>query len=101
MENFTKENKYIRAKERVEIIKKFYSNLLSYIVFICFLAGLNYYTNQWRSPWFLWAAFGWGIGIIFHAVKAFNWVPFMNKSWEDRKIKEFMDEENNTNDQWK
>ena len=101
MDNFNKESKYMRAKERVEIIKKFYSNLLSYIVFICFLAGLNYYTNQWRSPWFLWAAFGWGIGIIFHAVKAFNWVPFMNKDWENRKIKEFMDEENNTNNQWK
>jgi len=101
MDNFNKESKYIRAKERVAILKKFYSNLLSYIVFISFLAGLNYYTNQWRSPWFLWAAFGWGIGLIFHAVKAFNWVPFMNKDWEDRKIKEFMDEENNTNNQWK
>lgn len=101
MENLDKESKYLRAKERVEIIKKFYSNLMSYIIFIGFLAGLNYYTNQWNRPWFLWAAFGWGIGIIFHAIKAFNWVPFMNRDWEDRKIKEFMneDEQNSTN-QW-
>jgi len=102
MEDYNKENKYLRAKERVYIIKKFYSNLLSYIVFIVLLAGLNYYSNQWRNPWFLWAAFGWGIGIMFHAFKAFRWVPFMNKDWEDRKIKEYMDEDNEqTNNRWK
>ncbi|MFT4802393.1 MAG: hypothetical protein ACI93N_002171 [Flavobacteriaceae bacterium] len=101
MENFNNENKYIKAKERVDRLKKFYSNLLSYIVFIVFLAGLNYYVNEWRSPWFLWAAFGWGIGISIHAFKVFNWLPYMNKNWEDRKIKEYMNEEdsNNTN-QW-
>ena len=38
--------------------------------------------------WFLWAAFGWGIGLIFQAAKAFNWAPFMNKNWEEKKIKE-------------
>jgi hypothetical protein len=99
MENFNNENKYIKAKERVDRLKKFYSNLLSYMVFIAFLAGLNYYVNEWRSPWFLWAAFGWGIGITIHAFKVFNWLPYMNKNWEDRKIKEYMNEEdgNNTN----
>lgn len=91
MENFDKENKYIRAKERVEEIKKFYTNLLSYIVIIAFLAGVNYYTNGWSSMWFLWAAFGWGIGLVFHAAKAFRWNPFFNKEWEKRKINEFMD----------
>ncbi len=100
MDNFNKESKYLRAKERVAILKKFYSNLMSYIITISFLAGLNYYSNQWSRPWFLWAAFGWGIGIIIHAIKAFNWVPFMNKDWEDRKIKEYMDEDNNENNQW-
>ena len=101
MENYNDENKYLKAKKRVDCLKKFYSNLLSYIVFIAFLAGLNYYTNEWRSPWFLWTAFGWGIGIAIHAFKVFNWLPYMNKNWEDRKIKEYMNEEdgNNTN-QW-
>jgi len=101
MENFNKENKYIRAKEKVSRIKKFYSSLLSYVVFISFLAALNYYTNEWSNPWFLWAALGWGIGIIFHAFKTFNWMPYMNKDWEDRKIKEFMDKDTeSSNDRW-
>ncbi len=94
MENLDKENKYIKARKRVDIIKKFYSNLLSYIVFISFLAGLNYYIDGWNYPWFLWAAFGWGIGIFFHALKAFNWNPFFGKNWEERKIKEYMEQEN-------
>lgn len=93
MENFDKENRYIRAKERVEELKKFYSNLTSYVVVISFLAAINYYTNEWSYAWFLWAAFGWGIGIVFHAVKAYQWNPFFNKNWEERKIKEFMDKD--------
>lgn len=100
--NTERENKYMRAKDRVAEIKKFYTGLLFYIVFIGFLAGLNYYTNEWSYMWFLWAALGWGIGIVFQAAKAFNWAPFMNKDWEERKIKEFMDnEKDKTNDRWK
>jgi len=97
MDNLDRENKYIKAKDKVERIKKFYNNLLSYIIFIGFLAGLNYYTDGWNNPWFLWAAFGWGIGIFFHAVKAFNWNPFFGKDWEDRKVKEYMNQDNKEN----
>ena len=93
MDNFDKENKYIKAKEKVEEIKKFYSNLTSYIIVITGLGALNYYTDGWQYPWFLWPAFGWGIGIVFHAAKAFDWNPFFNKDWEKRKIKEYMDKD--------
>ena len=74
-----RENKYLRAKQKVSAIKKFYTSLLSYIVFISLLAALNYYLNEWTNPWFLWAAFGWGIAIAIQAFKAFEWLPFMNK----------------------
>lgn len=57
------------------------------------MAVINYYTNGWSYAWFLWAAFGWGIGIVFHAVGVFQWNPFFNKDWEERKIKEFMDQD--------
>jgi len=101
MEDFNKENKYIRAKDKVKKIKKFYTSLLSYIVFILIMAGFNYYTNEWSSPWFLWIVLGWGIGIIIHAFKAFEWIPYMNKGWEDRKIKEFMDKDDEfSNNRW-
>lgn len=95
-----KENKYFRAKEKVEEIKKFYSSLTAYVLVIGALAGLNYYIDQWNYPWFLWAAFGWGIGLVFQAFKAFSLNPFFGSGWEERKIKEFMDEDKNAN-RWK
>ncbi|MEZ4779119.1 MAG: 2TM domain-containing protein [Flavobacteriaceae bacterium] len=99
--NESRENRYLRAKERVAEMKKFYTGLVFYVIFISFLGWFNYYTNQWRYMWFLWAAFGWGIGIVFQAAKAFNWTPFMNKDWEEKKIKELMDkEEDFKNERW-
>ena len=91
--NIDQQNKYIRAKARVAEIKKFYTSIVSYVIFISLLGALNYYLNEWRYMWFLWAAFGWGIGLIFQAAKAFQWNPFMGKNWEERKLKEFMEEE--------
>jgi hypothetical protein len=38
---------------------------------------------------------GWGIGVLFHGMKAFNYSPFLGKDWEERKLKEFMDQEKN------
>ncbi len=93
MESFNKENQYLRAKERVDELKKFYGNLISYVIIISALAALNYWQNGWHYAWFLWAAFGWGIGLAFHASKAFRWNPFFDKDWEDRKIKEYMNKD--------
>ena len=76
MESSDRENKYIRAKERIAEIKKFYSNLTSYAVFI-------------------WAAFGWGIGLFFQALKVFQFNILFGKNWEQRKIKEFMQKDEN------
>ncbi|MBT8188622.1 MAG: 2TM domain-containing protein [Croceitalea sp.] len=91
------ESKYMRAKERVDQLKKFYGNLTSYIVVITGLGILNYYTNGWRYMWFLWAAFGWGIGIFFHAINTFNLNPFFGRNWEKRKIQEFMEKDQDKN----
>lgn len=99
--NKDRDSKYLRAKERMENIKKFYTSLFFYILFIGFLAALNYYTNEWRYPWFLWAALGWGIGIAFQAAKAFKWSSLLGKDWEERKMKQFMEEEENKDNLWK
>lgn len=100
MENSNNESKYIRARERVDELKKFYGNLTSYILVISALAFINYYTNEFAYMWFLWAAFGWGIGIIFHALHTFDLNPFFGKNWEKRKIEEFMKEDEKL-DKWK
>ncbi len=97
MEPIKKDDAYYKAKDQVKEMKKFYTSLMSYIVFISLLAGLNYYTNEFRNMWFLWAAFGWGIGLFFQAAKAFDWNPFFGKDWEERKMKQLMKEDQNSN----
>ena len=86
--------KYQKAHKQVQEIKGFYTHLLTYVVVMIFLV----YINLRYSPeylWFLWSMAGWGIGLLFHGMKAFNYTPFMGKNWEEKKIKEFMDEEDN------
>lgn len=93
MKNLEEIKSYERAQERVSELKKFYSNLTSYILVISFLAGLNYYQNQWEHLWFTWPAFGWGIGVFFHAIKTYRVNPMFNKEWEEQKIRKYMEEE--------
>ena len=82
--------KYYRAKERVGQIKKFYGSVVSSLVTIMIVAAINYYLDEWAYPWFLWVVFGLAISLILKALKIFNLNPFMNKAWEERKIQEFM-----------
>lgn len=93
MENFNEEyQRYERAKKQVEEIKGFYGNLVAFIVVNAFLIFINLkYSPEYL--WFLWCVFGWGIGVVFHGFKAFNYTPFLGKDWEARKMKEFMDQE--------
>ncbi len=98
MEPISESNQYKKAKKRVAELKKFYSSLSFYIIFIVLLAALNYYSNQFENMWFLWAAFGWGIGIFFHAIKVFNFNLLFGRDWEERKVQEFMDRDTKEND---
>lgn len=84
---------YLKAKERVKELREFYNHLTTYVIINLFLAGLNYYTNRWDYPWFLWVTGGWGIGLIFDALKTFRVNPMFSKKWEERKIKEYMKKE--------
>jgi hypothetical protein len=84
--------RYHKAKKQVEEIKGFYGNLVAYIVVNIFLMIINLmYSPEYL--WFFWPLLGWGIGVIFHGMKAFNYSPFLGKDWEQRKLKEFMDQE--------
>ena len=100
----SREDKYLRAKERVRAIKRFYGKLASYLIFMIFFAAINYYTNEWRNMWFLWIAFFWGIGIVIEGGKVFGLNAMFGKNWESKKIKEYMEREEedqtNTRGRW-
>lgn len=100
MDNSEKDSKYFRAKARVSEIKKFYNSLFSSLFAIVLVAGINYYVNQWRSPWFLWVVFGLGISLVIKGFKIYGYNFLFGKNWEQRKIQEFLDQEDHI-DQWK
>jgi hypothetical protein len=95
---YKKDEKYYRAKQKVKEMKEFYSNLTSYCIVIPFLFFIWYQFTPRAIQWFWFPAFGWGIGLIFHYIKAFDKYPFMNGDWEERKIRELMDKDNGFED---
>ncbi len=84
--------RYERAKEHVKKLKGFYGHLAIYILFIPFFIWLNYRSGT-SFPWALFPIVGWGMGVAGHAIETFEWNPFFGKDWEERKIKQFMEEE--------
>lgn len=92
------DDSYVRARKHVEELKEFYYNLISYCFVIPFLVFVNYWTS-WDFQWFWFPMFGWGIGLVFHAYKVFVNDGVLGRSWEQRKIEQFMREEEE-NDRW-
>jgi len=90
-------SKYLRAVEQVEEIKGFYSSLLAYCIVIPILIYINLnYVPQFH--WFWFPMLGWGIGMTVQGFKAFGPNKLLGKNWEERKIKEFM--ENDKKQYW-
>jgi fatty acid desaturase len=83
---------YERAKRRVNQLKGFYTGLVVYIVVISFLAVVNYLTSPgvW---WFLIVAFIWGIFVVAQGLSLYRKRGLFSKEWEDKKIKEYMEED--------
>ena len=97
--NTQDEIKYQEALKRVKKIKGFYTHAAVYVVINLIIiianiqnleAGESYFQFQIFST-----AFFWGIGLVAHAFSVFvpNWI--FAKDWEQRKIKEFMEQEKN------
>ena len=78
---------FMRAKERVEKLKGFYGNLISYCCVIPVLIFINLQSGGFQ--WFWFPMFGWGMGLTFHAIETFGY----GKSWEEKKIQEILNKD--------
>ena len=87
---------YEKAAKRVEELKGFYGNLISYCIFIPFLIFINFQTSP-KYHWFWWPMLGWGIGVISHGIKTFG----IGTDWEERQIKKYMEKEEENAKKWK
>lgn len=100
--NFTKEQKYLRAKNRVDELKGYYWHLATYAIVNTFISIAKISNDisegqSFEQAFFNFESLGlwlvWGIGLMFHSFKVFGFPFFLGKNWEERKIKEFMNEE--------
>lgn len=91
----TETEKYLLAKERVRKIKGFYTHLTIYILINTILTSINLFFSESEninfnmfSTWIFW-----GIGIFFHAIGVFGKNLIFSKDWENRKINELINRE--------
>jgi len=81
---------FLRAKDRVEKLKGFYGNLISYCTIIPILIFINLKSGGFE--WFWFPMGGWGMGVAFHAFETFGY----GKSWEEKKIQEILNKDKQT-----
>lgn len=95
-------NKRLAARRRVEELKGFYIHATVYvlvniaIIAVSVTARMSHgdsFTEAFFNIGSFFTAIFWGIGLAFHASKAFRYNPFFGKDWEQRKIRQFMEED--------
>ena len=74
-----------RALEYVRDVKAFYSSLATYLMVVPALFILNYFTSPGYF-WAWWVLFGWGLGIVMHALSVFEVFSFLDANWEKKQV---------------
>ena len=82
------DERYRRAKARVEQLVGFYSHAGVYALVNGMLFIINILTSP-GDPWFFWPLMGWGIGLAAHGFGVFVAEGPLDKDWQERKIREF------------
>jgi Na+/melibiose symporter-like transporter len=85
------DERYIRAKKRVEKLKGFYIHLTVYILVNIMLFFINI-LNDASYLWFLYSLGGWGIGLAVHGLTTFSFGPF-GADWEEKQIKKYIEKD--------
>jgi len=95
-------SRYNRAKERLKEIKGWYNHLLIFIIvnvilqilYGGYIEGLHLYVGDSTFGRLL-APVVWGVGLLIHRLLIFqnHYLGRFYKDWENRKIKEFIQED--------
>lgn len=98
--NMKVEDSYIRARKHVENVKEFYYSIIAYCLVMPFLIYINYKTS-WDFKWFWFPIIGWGIGIVINAFRVYFSEGIFGRNWEERKIKQYMYNDDEEETLWK
>ncbi|HMS27074.1 MAG TPA: helix-turn-helix domain-containing protein [Burkholderiaceae bacterium] len=77
------------ALRHVRKIRGFYVHLAQYVIVIGALAIFNFIKSP-NHIWVIWPALGWGLGLVFHGMRIFGTMPFMNPDWEKRQVEKYL-----------
>ena len=86
------QERYERARKRVEEIKGFYVHLAVFVLVNIGLFLLNIISSP-ETYWFYWPLIGWGIGLVAHGFGVFGLTGILGSDWEEQKIKKLMEKE--------
>ena len=93
---------YLRAKSRVDKVRGFYTHLFVYIAVNIGVSTFKIIRNMNYGESFEQALFDfgtialwllWGIGLFLHAFNVYGLPKLLGRNWEEDKIQEFMDQE--------
>ena len=76
------------ARRRVAAIEGFYVHLAAYLGVMLILTALN--ASAGDGWWVQWVWFGWGIGVVAHAIVVYASKPQFLVNWERRKFREIV-----------
>ncbi len=76
-----------RAAQRVQDLMGFYIHALAFAAVNSVLFVLNFMQSQ-DGWWMQWVVFGWGLGVLLHALLVFGRMPAFVTRWQLRKIRE-------------
>jgi hypothetical protein len=82
------QQRYQRARERVQALKGFYTHATAFILVNIGLVVINLLTGG--GWWFYWPLIFWGIGLGIHALNVFGLSGRFGQDWEERKTRELM-----------
>nr|WP_321223050.1 2TM domain-containing protein [uncultured Psychroserpens sp.] len=94
---FSHKERYQLAAKRVKQIKGFYTHALIYVLINLVFVYINFQNLDEGESYFQWRNFitfsFWGIGLLAHGASVFLPNIIFGKNWEEKKIREFMDKE--------
>ena len=102
METQDSKLEYIKAKDKVEKLKRFYTHLTSYVVINSVITTVKIMHNLKNGETLSEAFFDfatvitwllWGIAIALHAFSVFGIPLILGDDWEERKIEKYMNDE--------
>ena len=103
-DSFEQRQRLEKARKRVKSIKGFYKHLIIYLLvngFILIMRAIKLDPGEEFWTWSTFSVVGWwGFGLIVHGISVFGRNAFLNRDWEERKIKELMDKEKNKANRW-